>query len=510
VKDNDKTIVQTKYGKIQGGYEDRLYVFRGIPYAKPPVGKRRWLPPKQVEPWNGIRPAMKFGAIAPQPKIESVLPGRERVDEPQDEDCLYLNVWTPGIDGLHRPVMVWIHGGAFSMGSGSNPECPGSTLPKRGNVVYVSMNYRLGPLGFLRLKEITGGKVPSTGNEGLLDQIAALQWVHDNIAAFGGDPDNVIIFGESAGAMSIGCLLAISKARGLFKKAILQSGGNTVRTLRQTTQTAEKFLEVLKLSPQEADIIQALPVERLLSTQQHLNPISVRAIMSAAAMQPVVDGDILPTQPIDAVANGSADGVAVLAGSNLEEGKLFPIMDPALAKIDETGLEKRLARFFPADKVPGLIEAYRDALTGRSVMVRAIDIQQAIQGDQLFRIPVVRIVEAQYHRNQVAFNYLFTWKSAVPVLGACHGLDVGFVFGNLVKEFHGTGAAAERLAGNIQDAWIAFARTGKPGCKSLGEWPQYGSRRMTMMLGESSHVEEAPYEAERRAWDNISNESLGG
>ena len=232
--------------------------------------------------------------------------------------------------------------------------------------------------------------------------------------------------------------------------------------------------------------------------------------MSAAAMQPVVDGDILPEQPVDAISHGSADGVTILAGSNLEEGKLFPIMDPALAKIDEAGLVQRLARFFPAEKVPGLIEAYRSTLTRRGVVVKAIDIQQAIQGDQLFRTPVVRTVEAQCRRNQSAYNYLFTWQSAVPALGACHGLDVGFVFGALIKEFHGSGSAAERLAGNMQDAWLAFAHTGNPSCESLGEWPQYGSRRLTMMLGESSHVEEAPFDAERRAWDSIPTESLGG
>jgi para-nitrobenzyl esterase len=510
MKDSENTVVQTKYGKLQGDCEDGLYVFKGVPYAAPPVGGRRWLPPVPAAPWSGTREARQFGRSAPQPKITQVLPGRERIDEPQSEDCLYLNIWTPGIDGLRRPVMVWIHGGAFSMGSGSNPECPGGALPRKGNIVYVSMNYRLGPLGFLRLKEATGGKIPSTGNEGLQDQIAALQWVQENIPAFGGDPGNVMIFGESAGAMSIGCLLAMPKARGLFQRAILQSGGNTVRTLEQATRTAEKFLEALKISPHDVEILKNIPVERLLSAQQHLEPASVRAIMSAAAMQPVVDGDILPHQPIEGVAKGSADGISILAGSNLEEGKLFPIMDPALAKIDEDGLVQRLGRFLPADKVPRMIAEYRRALAGRGVTARAIDIQQAIQGDQLFRIPVVRIVEGQCRRNQPAYNYMFTWQSAIPGLGACHGLDVGFVFGNIAKEFHGEGEAAERLLNEMQDAWLAFARNGNPSCESLGGWPQYGSRRMTMMLGEYSHVEESPYDIERRAWDDIPNENLGG
>ena len=269
MKEAEQTIVQTTSGMIKGSYEDGLCVFRGIPYAAPPVGKNRWLPPQPIEPWAGVRTARTFGTIAPQQRMQP-LPGQQLIEELQNEDCLYLNVWTPGADNSRRPVMVWIHGGAFSMGSGSSPMYPGGILPRKGNVVYVSMNYRVGPLGFLRLKEITGDKIPATGNEGLLDQIAALQWVHDNITAFGGDPDNVTIFGESAGAMSIGCLLAMPRARGLYKKAILQSGANTVRTPQQAARTAEEFLKVLRLGPRDTEAIKSISVDKLVETQGRL------------------------------------------------------------------------------------------------------------------------------------------------------------------------------------------------------------------------------------------------
>ena len=194
MRDGKEAIVATKAGKIQGDYEDDLYVFRGVPYAAPPVGELRWLPPQPVKPWQGVRQAREFGAIAPQ----NPMPAGPivKVEQPQDEDCLFLNIWTPGLDDKRRPVMVWIHGGAFTLGSGSDPMYTSGLLAKRGDIVLVTINYRLGMLGFLRLKDVTGGKIPATGNEGLMDQIAALKWVRDSIAEFGGDPANVTVFGD--------------------------------------------------------------------------------------------------------------------------------------------------------------------------------------------------------------------------------------------------------------------------------------------------------------------------
>ena len=220
--DYPENIVNSKQGKLQGLKEDNLFVFKGIPFAAPPVGKFRWMPPQPVSLWTGVRPALEYGTIAPQKPMSGGFMGQGK-PEPQSEDCLYLNVYTPGIDNKRRPVMVWIHGGAFSVGSGSEKMFQSGKIAQRGDVVLVTINYRLGALGFLNLDKVTGGKIPSTGNEGLLDQVAALEWVRDNIAAFGGDPENVTIFGESAGGMSVASLMVLPAASGLFHKAIIES-----------------------------------------------------------------------------------------------------------------------------------------------------------------------------------------------------------------------------------------------------------------------------------------------
>ncbi len=262
---NENPVVETRSGKLRGKYEEGLYIFRGIPFATPPVEKLRWMPPAPVKPWSGVRPAEKFGPISLQPVMQMSFTGREPENEPQDEDCLYLNVFSPGLDDERRPVMVWIHGGGYSMGSGSSRMHPGETLPNRGGVVFVSINYRLGVLGFLNLKEVTGGKIPATGNEGLLDQIAAIRWVRDNIAAFGGDPDNITIFGESAGAMSIGGLLAMPASKGLYQKAILQSGANTVRPLDEAVKVTELFLKEFGVSGSDTDALMSLSPEKIIA-----------------------------------------------------------------------------------------------------------------------------------------------------------------------------------------------------------------------------------------------------
>src|SRR4030043_598495 len=254
---NKQTVVSTKAGKVEGTFENGLYVFRGIPYAAPPVGARRWMPPQSVKPWDGVRQAKKFGPIAPQ----SPMPGGliMQADQPQSEDCLFLNVWTPGLDNAKRPVMVWIHGGAFVMGSGSDPMYDSDKLVKRGNIVLVSINYRLGMLGFLRLKDATGGKIPATGNEGLLDQVLALKWVKNNIAAFGGDPKNITVFGESAGSMSIACLMVIPKAKGLFQKGIMESGvGSVAVPKEEANRCGELFLKVSDIKRDDVKAMRAL------------------------------------------------------------------------------------------------------------------------------------------------------------------------------------------------------------------------------------------------------------
>jgi para-nitrobenzyl esterase len=505
MSENENTVVEIKSGKLRGFTEDGLFVFKGIPFAAPPVGKLRWMPPAPVEPWSGIQPAREFGPISLQPRMQMSFTGREPENEPQSEDCLYLNIWTPGLDDEKRAVMVWIHGGGYSMGSGSSSMHPGGTLAKRGNVVMVTVNYRLGVLGFLHLNEVTGGKIPATGNEGLLDQVAAVEWVRDNIAAFGGDPENITVFGESAGAMSIGGLLAMPAASGTFQKAILQSGANTVRPLDEAIKVTNLFLREFGLTGKDTDALMALTPEKILEGQQAFGMNIQQDGIKGAPSQPVIEGKVLPDYPIDAVKNGSAGNVIILTGSNRDEMKIFMAMRPAPENPDEVDIAKRLEALLPKESIPGLIEAYRKARTGRDADAGPAEILTAIQTDLQFRIPGVRMAEAQTARGIPAYNYLFTWESCIPGMGACHALDVGFIFGNMTDQFQGTGPEADQLARAMQDAWTAFARTGKPSCPATGDWPPYGSARKTMILDRDCHVEDAPMESERRAWDNVPN-----
>jgi len=466
-----------------------------------------------VEPWSGVRQAQSYGTIAPQNVIELDIFKAFHVEEAQSEDCLYLNVWSPGLDNARRPVLFWIHGGGFTIGSGSQPVYEGSTLATRGNVVVVTINYRLGSLGFLNLNEVTGGRIPATGNEGLLDQIAALEWVRNNIAAFGGDPDNVTIFGESAGGMSVGSLLAMPAARGLFHKAIPQSGAaNTALALGQAVQVAEQFLDILGLSASDVDALRSMTAEQLLAAQQELTLRMLRSdVTTGMPLQPVIDGKTLPSLPIDAIERGSAEKVPVLVGSTLEEWKLLGTMDQDLPKLDEAGLVGRCQRLMPAENVLDVIEAYRKTRAKRGAATTPAELFMAIQTDRVFRLPAIRLAEAQRRHQQSAYNYLFTWRSPLfgGILGACHALELGFLFGTYEENFSGSGPAADALARNIQDAWLAFARTGDPSCQSLGTWPTYGEHRETMLLGEECHVEEAPYDEERRAWDSVPDVTTG-
>lgn len=497
------TIVETLSGKLDGKFEDGLYVFRGISYAAPPVGRLRWLPPEPYKHWRGVRSAYNFGAASLQ---DQVVPMDEfKCNEPKSEDCLFLNVWTPGLDDSGRPVMVWIHGGGFQGGGGSMPKFRGDILAKLGDIVVVTINYRLGVLGFLNLYEITGGKIPASGNQGLLDQIAALKWVHDNIAKFGGDPDNVTVFGESAGSMSISCLLSMKQAHGLFHKAILQSGGpNVIKPLESVMKIAEQFLEILELKDNDVEALWSLPARRLLSAQRKL----ALKIGGVTPVEPLLDGRVIQEKPMDEIRAGSASDIPLLCGSNLEETKFFSLMNPAVRDIDVPGLNRKVPQIVPG-KAEVLIETYRQARAKRGMSIRPYDLLSAIQTDSMFRIPLIRVAEAQFKNKQKAYNYLFTWNSPFEggVLGACHSLELGFVFGTFSPELGGSGPKAERLSRNIQDAWIAFARTGDPSCASIGQWPRYDEKRKTMILGEKCFVEEAPFEQERAIWDTIGDVS---
>ncbi len=508
--------VSIHQGKLEGDDQGGLFVFKGVPFAAPPVGARRWLPPEKPEPWTGLRDARRFGAVAHQNAVMLTALAAMAIDGEQSEDCLYLNVWTPAPDGKRRPVMVWIHGGAFTIGSGSQALYDGSVLARRGDVVVVTVNYRLGPLGFIRLADVTNGKIPASGNEGILDQIAALKWVRDNIAEFGGDPGNVTIFGESAGGMSVGTILAMPSARGLFHKAIPQSGAShTGAPVARANRTAERVLSKLGVHPGDAGAIRALTPAQLL-TGTLLGDGKTPDPELGMAYQPVADGTLVPRAAIEMVADGSASGVAVMAGSVLEEWKLFSLMDPSLPKLDRAGLGARISRRLTADGADALIDDYEKARAARGESVTPAELFTAIETDRVFRIPAVRLAQVQGRHDPRVFSYLFTWPSPAMrgALGSCHALELGFVFGTNhlpgMSAFAGTGPAPEKLAVQMQDAWLAFARSGDPGCASAGTWAGYTEAcRSTMVFGANTKLEDAPRDEERRAWDAIPDRIFG-
>jgi len=493
--------VETTAGTIEGIDEGGLRVFRGIPYARPPVGELRLRAPQPAEPWAGVRAAQAYGLWAPQNPPASTLSG----DLPgeQGEDCLTLNVWTPGLDGA-RPVLVWIHGGGFVGGSGASALYNGDRLAARGDVVVVTINYRLGILGFLSHPGLAdpdaGG---ATGNWGLLDQVAALAWVRDNIAAFGGDPDRVTIFGESAGGMSVADLLAVPAARGLFRRAIVQSGPPNAVPAARAEETAAKLLAELGVAVTR---LRDLPVPALLQAQAAL--IASRR-GGPLPLTPVVDGSVLPMHPQKAIAEGAAADVALLIGTNRDEFKMFIVADPKGRDPDEEVLRRRIERSFgegfpPADeqlRPDEAIARYRAIRDQRGDATDPRELWSAIESDRMFRIGSIRAAEAHAVHQPQTYSYLFRWESPAMhgALGACHALEIPFVFGTLsspgIDQFAGTGQAAEDLSELMMDAWLAFARTGDPG------WPAYdAARRATMVFGAGSRVEDAPLDEERAVW----------
>lgn len=504
----DKKVVATiKDGKLEGEFQNEIYVFKGIPYAKPPVGNLRWSPPQPISPWNGIISAKQYGAMAPQvmPVPQSDFPGMPNFgigNIPQSEDCLYLNIWTPGLDNALRPVMLWIHGGAFTIGAGSEAFLEKGTLVKRGDIVLVSINYRLGATGFLNLNEITGGKIPSTGNEGILDQVAALEWIQENIAAFGGNPDNVTISGFSAGGMSVGTLLGFPPAKDRFHKAMNRSGAaNIVNSLEDAVETSEIFLKTFKLKGSDTDAIKNLTIQQLLDGQQNVSNELLRTKNTFIPFRPVVDGKVLPKNPMVSIINGIAKGIPVMAGTSRDERKYAD--DPSLKNMDNAGLISHLKAILPEDIVPGLVKAYRNSSNTDSKLPTPADIYSSISNDMIFRIPTIRLVEAQRDTGARTYNYLFTYRSPARggVLGAMHGLDNHFMFGELDKEFTGNDPEQQSLAEKIQDSCISFVHNRNPSCNSTGEWVEYGQERMTMIFDKDSRIVPAPFDEERRAWD---------
>jgi len=477
-------IVETSQGKLQGFAKDGVLRFNGIPYAK----ARRWQAAEPADAWTGIREAARFGAVAMQLKggAEALIGGTPGA---QSEDCLHLNVWTPSCAGS-RPVMVWIHGGAFVTGAGSLGTYNGKHLAARGDVVVVTINYRLGAFGFLNLADASGGALPGTGSEGLGDQIAALRWVKDNIAAFGGDPGRVTVFGESAGAMSIGALLAAPAARGLFQRAILESGAAHIgHTRAHSAQIAQRLLKAVP------DPLTASPAE-ILKAQGEIIASNTRLPFG-----PTADGTLLPARAIGRVRAGAAAGIALLSGTTLEEWKLFTAARPGMRLMDSAKLRHYTAGLAGEDHADALLAVHGEG--------SPFERWNAIMTDQAFAVPSARLLEAQGVHAPV-HSYRFDWRSPLleGVLGACHALELGFVFGTydekLAGAFFGRGPKADALSAAMMQAWLAFAHGKEP-------WARYDTtKRTTMIFGDGEpHTADAPDDARRAAWDTVPEDRIG-
>ncbi|TML38984.1 MAG: carboxylesterase family protein [Actinobacteria bacterium] len=502
--------VTTRDGRIEGVERDGVHVFRGIPYARAPVGPLRWRAPRPPQAWTGVRDATKAGFAAPQVPgaTERIMPGPALET---DEDCLTLNVWTPSTPAPPRPVMVWIHGGGFLTGAGSLPIYNGRFLAGGGDVVVVTVNYRLGALGFLAHPVLRDPESGAAGNWGLLDQIAALTWVRDNVEAFGGDPGKVTVFGESAGAMSVGTLMGTPAAAGLFLRAIMQSGSPAALPMDEAGPTAESVLHAAGCDVLEPERARALPLGALLEAQEGL--WARRGMAQGLPLQPVVDGAVLERHPSEAIAAGLSAGVATISGTNRDEWEMFAMADPGAARLDDEHLQRRLSALLAAGngrlgaEVGEVLRTYTGARAGRGQPVTPRDLWVAVQSDLVFRLPAIRLAEAQARVGAPVHAYLFTWESPAfgGALRSCHALEIPFVWGTHVypgiSTFTGAGPEVDALAARMQQAWLSFARTGEPADGVTGAWPRYDAgRRATVVLGPGGTVEEAPLDEERRAW----------
>lgn len=480
------TQAQTVYGRLDGIARAGHVEFRGIPYARPPAGELRFLPPAPPSPWAGVRLAHTFGTAAPQELSPTM-----GVAEVSD-DCLYLNVWTPAPDQQRRPVLVWLHGGAFLGGSGHQMLYQGGPLAVAGDCVVVTCNYRLGLFGFGDLAGVLGTDFPAATNVGLRDQLAVLHWVRANIAAFGGDPDCVTIFGESAGAMSVATLLAVPAARGLFQRAIVQSGGADFVVSRADSArvTASALDALAPTAGQQRDALLRGDLAAIVRAQRQSTRQTVDRGLRGQTPQfgmsllPVIDGELLLQRPIDAIAAGAASDIPLLATVTRDEWNLF-VHSPGFAmgrnekaeQLDEARLQHVFERALPGRGAAAL-EFYR-GVRGRQHNNKLVDLLCWLETDRMFRIPAARLLTAQARHQPQVYAAQFEWLCPQfgGVLGACHVVDVPFVFGTTGTPagqfFTGGGAAAAALSAEVMRAWVAFARNGAPTPVAGNPWPAW-------------------------------------
>jgi para-nitrobenzyl esterase len=512
--------VDTMNGVVRGLSDHGILIFKGIPFGAPPVGDLRFAPPVPPQPWSGERDCTLYTTVSLQPRdpLSVMIPACESnyydPDVVQHEDCLNLNVWTPALSGS-RPVLVWIHGGGFLTGSGTGLWTEGETFARHHDVVVVTINYRLGAFGFLTVED-PQSETGYLSNAGLLDQAAALRWVHENIGAFGGDPERICVFGESAGAMSVSTLLGTPSAAGLFSRAIVQSGNASMhRDMDAARSAAQRFVGKLGI-PYDKTALAAL---------RSLDATTLAAAQAALVSEmrlpfmPVVDGRHLPTPPLEAIANGSAASIPLIVGINTDENKLFRVLAQAPPQLED-GLADRLTACFTnsndqSRNVASLVEEMVGAY--RALAQDDRDAWDIICTDRMFRVPARELMDAQTKAGGKVFSYEFGITTPVcnGELGACHALEIPFVFGNLrapgVVEFIGDSIGPGSMAANVSSilnaGWADFARQGRPALPGLPTWPEFQPESgQQMYFSADTRLREDPHQARTLLW--IENQCL--
>ncbi|THD78512.1 MAG: carboxylesterase/lipase family protein [Phenylobacterium sp.] len=484
-----EAIVETRSGKVRGAVRDGVYTYKGVPYAADTGKAARFLAPAPAPSWTGVRTALSYGPCCPQ-----VVRGGWKSDETAfiydwddgypGEDCLRLNIWSPGVSGPARPVMFWIHGGGYEAGSSQElPAYDGERLARKGGVVVVSVNHRLGPFGFLDLSEIGGRDYAASGNAGMLDLVAALEWVKANVAAFGGDPGNVTIFGQSGGGAKVSNLMGMPSARGLFHKAIVESGSLLkIADQAQSRRLAAAVLKHLDLTPGDLGKLQAVPAEALVRAGEAAKQDMPKAAPGEISLlwEPVVDGVAIPVEPWGAGAPAMSAQVPLLVGSNLNE------YSPSLgnAGLETAGEDQAMGM---AKAIAGASPAAWAAFRAAHPTAKPVEILSMLVSAQ-FRVPCVR--QAQIKGRQAgagAWLYRFDYNPRTVLDGrvrAFHCAELAYAFDNIDRCLNSTGGTAEAraLAAKVSGAWIAFAHTGNPNHPGLPHWPKVTAAATPNML----------------------------